>query len=886
MPLLASKLQIPPQPHHAVVRERLTDVLEHEVLQYKVVYIAAPAGYGKTTLLTQWAHSSQLTIAWLSISKEDKDLAHFLRYLVTAWEHVQPDIRETHLGLLLSGQSPNIDKVLSTFINVANTSPQHLVFVLDDCHLIEDAAIHEGLRFLLEHLPPNLHFVLSSRGAPPLPLARYRARQELLDIQTEDLQFTFEETITFLKTFKEDHFADEDVLALHRQLEGWIAGLQLVGLTLQRKLTGGDKLVVSGRHRFIADYLSEDVLAPLAPDTRLFLLQTSILDHLSSPICDAVTEKRGSQAMLENLERQNLFLVALDDSRGWFRYHRLFGDFLYDELKRRHPDEVAELHRRAARWYMSQEMAELAFEHGVESNDVGLVIDIGERYIAAKLLGGEIKVVQGWLNSIPDEWYITYPQLVLFRASILLVTGQFESCMQCLDGVEQQLLATSGSVPTASLAKVTALRCYIACFQNDLTLAEALSDQALRDLPQDDVDFRPGIYGALGDTYRRNGYWKEAKTVYLKLLDFSHVPSFRVQAVHVLGALADLDLRQGRLRGAASYWRKALVAIEKRENWGTYPLPLIGWVHIRMGELLYEWNDIEKAWEHVSRGLEYAELGGDVRAMIAGYLLAGRLKLTEGDTDAAGDYLEQTRPLIDDAQFAHWISRFERFQLDVWLAQDRLKAAVDWTDKMLGDAALEERTESEVSQLAMAHVLILKGDELSVYEALRVIRNLLVMSENDGRMGIVIEALMLQAVAHWQHSDTGGALMALERALRLAEPEGYVRSFADFGLPVTRLLQEAHSRGVLVDYVEKLLVAIGTDSAFPRHNQALLEPLTERELEILRLIAAGLTNPEIGEQLVISSETVKKHASNIYGKLGVKNRTEAASRGRALDLLS
>jgi LuxR family maltose regulon positive regulatory protein len=309
-------------------------------------------------------------------------------------------------------------------------------------------------------------------------------------------------------------------------------------------------------------------------------------------------------------------------------------------------------------------------------------------------------------------------------------------------------------------------------------------------------------------------------------------------------------------------------------------------VYIRRGELLYEWNELAQAWEHVTQGLERAEVGGDVRAQIAGTLIAGRLKLTEGDVEAATEYLEQARPLVEKAHFAHWISRFERFQLELWLAQDRLRAAVDWADAMLQNDALERRAQVEVARLAMARVLIVKGDEPSLERALALLETLLQVAQEEGRMGVSIEALALQALAHDRRREVAGAMTSLERALRLAEPEGYVRRFADLGLPMARLLQEARSRQVMLDYVETLLGAFEDGVAVPIPEQEVLpEPLTDREEDVLELMAAGLTNREIAEQLVISPQTVKKHAGNIYGKLGVGNRTEAAAKARELHLL-
>jgi LuxR family maltose regulon positive regulatory protein len=883
--LLTTKLQIPPQPLHVVRRARLIDAIEHNIPHYKLIQISAPAGYGKTTLLAQWAHSSRFPVAWLSLSEEDNDLDRFLRYLLAVWQEVQPGVRESPLALLLGSWLPDSEAALSAFINIANDASNYAVFVLDDYHLIEDPTIHQALTFLLDHLPPTLHFVLVGRAEPPLPLARYRARYELLEFRAEELQFLLEETADFLSQMRLELSYDE-VVTLQTQLEGWIAGLQLVVLSLQRRLAGADKLVVTGKHRFIADYLGEDVLAPLPDNLRHFLLQTSILDRLCGSLCDAIIEGQDSHDMLQRLERENLFLMPLDDSREWYRYHWLFADFLQEELKRRQPDRVAQLHRRAARWYLTHDLPEQAFDHALDGDDVELTVKIFDRYLNAKLLGGEFRVVKRWLDSMPAAWVAAYPVLDLGRAGFLAYTGAFEACIRCINGVEQRLQSAEKEDVRWQLARVTAVRCFIACAQNDLGQAEALADQALRDLPHEDLGFRPAIYAALGDSYRQNARWEEAKACYLEALNFTHVPAIRAQSAHIFGALADLDLRQGRLRNAASYWSKAMTAIQKRENLGHLPLPVIGWLYTRLSEILYEWNELEEAWKHLLQGLERAELGGDPRALIAGYLLASRLKLTQGDDEGAAEYLERARPLMEQASFVEWVSRFQHCQLELWLAQDRLRTAVAWADEMLQSGELEERPESEVAQLALVRVLIVKGDTPSLEQASVHLARLLQAAEAEGRMGILIRALALQALADWRRGNSTGAMTSLERALRLAEPEGYVRLFADLGLSMARLLQEARTRTVMPGYISTLLAACGVDSSTDSLSVPLPEPLTPREQEVLELLAAGLTNREIGEKLVVSPQTVKKHTGNIYGKLGVGNRTEAVGRARELDLLA
>jgi LuxR family transcriptional regulator, maltose regulon positive regulatory protein len=885
--LLATKLRVPPQPHRAVQRPRLVDTLERELPHYKLVWLSAPAGYGKTTLLSQWAQRSRFPIVWLSASEEDNDLIHFFRYLLAGWEEIQPGIKESALGLILGGAEPESDAILTAFINVANDCPNHIVFVVDDFHLIQEPSIHQSLTFLLDHLPPTIHFVLAGRAEPPLPLARYRARRELLEFGVDDLHFAVAETEDFLNDSMGLGLIHDEIVSLQTQLEGWIAGLQLVSLTLQRRRERVGKLLISGRHRFIADYLNQDVIAELPEKTRRFLLQTSILDQLCSALCDAVTGGEEGQEMLERLEQANLFLVPLDDSRRWFRYHRLFADFLHEELNRHYPAEVASLHRQAARWYLAHDLPEQALHHAVAGGDAALVKQIAEQYFEAKLLSGEFNTLRRWLELIPKPIFADYPLIGLIRAGIHLFTGEIDAGIRCIDEVEHELASATGEDNSWSLARVTAIRCTVACFYNDVAQAESYAHRALKALPEEDHSSHAIIYHALGDSYRRNGRWQEAREYYFKVLELIHAPAFQIRSVHVFGALADLALRQGRLRESAAYWQQALAVIQEPASWGTFPLPLTGWVYIRMGEILYEWNELAEASKHLSQGLERAELGGDVRAMIAGYVITGRLKLTVGDIAAAVEYLERARPLVENSPFAEWSSHFGRLQLECWLAQRKLRAAVDWADELLRGGVHEGQPESEVAQMAVARVLIAKGDAPSLTRALALLERLCHAAETEGRVSIHSEALALQALAYWRRGEQARAMTSLEHALRMAKPEGYVRLFADLGLPLARLLQEARSRAVMPDYIEKLLAAIGDERSFSIPAAAALpEPLSAREQEVLQLLAAGLTNREIAEQLVISAETVKKHVGNLCDKLGVSNRTQAVTRARELDLLA
>ncbi len=885
--LLRTKLHVPPPHLNLVPRPRLIERLNQGMQPgRRLTLVSAPAGYGKTTALAQWARSSRFLIGWLTLEPSDNVLERFFRYLVLAWEEVQPEIRHSPLDKLLGGMAPDGDAVLVAFINAAHEVPEHTALVLNDYHLIEEPAIHQSLTFLIDHLPSKFHFVLASRGEPPLPLARYRARGELLELGIEDLRFQSQEAFDLFNEMMGLSQTPEQIESLQTQLEGWIAGLQMAGMALSRGLAPADRLAVSGGQRFIADYLREEVLADLADEMRQFLLETSILERLSGSLCEAVTGNKGGQEMLEAAEREGLFLTPLDDKREWFRYHPLFADFLREALQRRHPDKAAGLHRRAAHWYLAQDLYEPAFDHAAAGNDDQIVAQIAERRFDLMLHLGQFKLLRRWLDVLPEAWQFQYPVIGLTQANWLGMTGNLAACLRQVDRVEQALLQSEREDRRWQLARVNTVRCQIACFQSDLAQARPLAERALQDLPESDHHYRANIHHSLGEVYREAGRWQEARKHYHKVLALVQDPAFRFRSTHVYGALADVELRRGRLRDAAQYWDKSLAVIKERDSWGYLPLPLTGWVYVRMAEIQYEWNELPKAAELVTQGLELAELGGVLQTLIVGHLLAGRLHLAGGDSETAARYLERVQSHLKNAEFHPWVARFERLQLELWLAQDKTHRAIIWAEEMLQDEAVAKRPQHEIAYLTAARGLIVKGNRSALRQALTLLNQLGQTAESEGRTAVQLEALALQALAYQKRGDEARAMTAMEAALRLAEPEGYMRLFMDLGLPMARLLQAARARKLMPDdYVDRLLAAFGEDWMAVA-AQPLPEPMTKRETEILKLIAAGLTNREIAAHLIISPETVKKHAGNIYGKLNVSSRTEAAARARELGLLN
>ncbi len=907
-PILTTKLYVPPPRPHAVLRPRLTGRL-NEGLHRKLTLISAPAGFGKTTLLGEWVAGCERPAAWLSLDEADSDPTRFLSYLVAALQTIAPNIGEGVLGALRSPQPPPTESILTSLLNEISTVPDDFVLVLDDYHVVDSGAVDDALAFVLEHLPPRMHLIISTREDPQLPLARLRARGQLGELRAADLRFTPSEAAEFLEGVMGLDLSAEDIAALEDRTEGWIAGLQLAALSMRgREDVAGFIRAFAGDNRYVVDYLVEEVLQRQPERVRSFLLQTSILERLSGPLCDAVTDQERSNALLEALERGNLFVVPLDDRRHWFRYHHLFADVLRARLMEEQPDRAPTLHRRASEWYERNGSPTDAIRHALAAEDFERAAGLVE-LAALEMLGSSQETLYRWLMALPDEVVRARPVLSVYYAFALLGRGGFEAFDAHLRDAERWLdtsaetserreapsveMVVVDEVAFRSLPGTIAVaRAYHAGALGDVFCAADHARRALDLLPDDDHLWRGAAASLLGIAYWTSGDLEAAYRSFADGVSHQQMTGHVRFQIAVTYILADIRIAQGRLNEAVRTYEQSLqLATEQGEPvWGTANL------YVGLSELHRERGDLEAAKQHLLRSKELDEHGGLPETRYRWYVAMARIKEAQGDLDGALDLLDEAERQYVESPDPD-VRPVAALKTRVWVAQGRLTEALGWTRERGLSAHDDLSYLREFEHITLARVLLARyksdREERSIHEAMGLLEHLLKAAEAGGRMGSVIEILVLQALAHEAQGDSSTALVPLERALSLAEPEGYVRIFVDEGLPMARLLYEALSQGVESDYIRRLLAAFPvaeseqTASSPMRGSKSeLVEPLSERELEVLQLIAEGLTNQEVATRLYLSLHTVKVHARNIFTKLAVKNRAQAVARGRALGILS
>lgn len=907
--LLTTKLFIPKNRPDLVSRPRLLERM-NAGLHRKLTLVSAPAGFGKTTLVSEWIATCDRPVAWLSLEKGDSDPGRFLTYLVAALRTIVENIGEDILGVLQSPQPPLIESILIALINEIAAIQDNFILVLDDYHVLDSKPVDEALAFLLEHLSHQMHLVITTREDPNLPLSRFRARSELTEIRVADLRFTLSEAAGFLNQMMGLELSAEDISALETRTEGWIAGLQLAALSMreQEDVTGFIR-AFAGDHRYIVDYLVEEVLLRQTERIRNFLLQTSILGRLSGPLCEAVTGQDGCSMLLESLERSNLFIVALDEKRQWYRYHHLFGDVLRAHLMEEQPDQASILHQRASEWHEHNGSSTDAICHAMAAQNFERAADLVELAWPEMDRRRQSAAWLGWARALPDELVRTRPVLSVGYGWALLDNGDLETAEPRLRDAEQWLGRTSSKSGKADFveftvvdreefqhlpATIAAARAYHALALGDVSGTVQYTRRALDLLPEDEYHRRATPAALLGLASWTSGDLETAEKALTDAMTDYQMAGNILFAITGTFVLADIRVTLGRLRQAFNLYQQSLRLAEgqgKFVRWGTADL------YTGLSELFCEQNDLEAATKHLLRSRELGEQAALPRWSFRWYLAQARIKFAQGNLSSALDALDKAErnyvrgPVPDVHPIAAQKAR-------VWVAHGDLAKAQDWAREQSLSADDDLRYLREFEHITLARILIAQfrntGEERSIIDVTELIERLLGAAKNGGRIGSVIEILVLQALAYEAQDKIDTALASLDRALKLAEPEGYVRIFVDEGKPMARLLFEAATQGITPDYSGKLLDAFETDGEnsedmpsriSSKFSQALIEPLSERELEILQLIAQGLSNREISERIYLAMPTVKGHNRNIFGKLQVKRRTEAVARARELGLL-
>ena len=897
-PVLAAKVRVPGRRPEAVPRPRLVGRVGTGA---RLTVVSAPAGFGKTTLVTEWlAETGPAVVAWVSLDERDNEPRSFWTYVLTALQGAVGEVAAEALGLLASPGSP-IEPVLASLVNELDAVPGEVVLVLDDYHLVDAAEIQEGMAFLLDHAPARLRLVLATRVDPPLPLARLRARGELVEVRAGDLRFTAEEAAAFLAGPMGLALSKDDVATLADRTEGWAAALQLAGLSLRdREDPSAVVARFAGTDRFVVDYLAEEVLARQPDDVRDFLLQTAVLERFTGPLCDAVTGQAGGAARLVALERSNLFLVPLDDQRQWYRYHHLFADVLRARLLGQQPGLVGELHRRASAWFQEHGDPVAAISHALAGADHERASDLIELTMPLMQRERREPELARWVREVPDEVVRVRPMLGLAFVGALAQVSDFATVDKRLSDIERSLRPDGGPWPErlppglvvadedgyrSIPGRVEMYRAALALWRHELDATVAHAGAALSLAPPGD-DLIRAAAGALGGLASwATGDLAGAHAAYTESVAGLASVGFVADVLGCSITLGDIRATQGRLGDALRTYQQALDLAATEPG---APLRGTADMHVGIAAVLLERDDLAAAAEHLAISRRLGEHKGLPQNPYRERLALARLREAEGDLDAAlelldaadrvynGDYSPNVRP-VPAVRARLRQRRHELGPANAW-ARERGLSTEDELSYL-----------REYEHVTLARLLIARGADGSAHDlddAVGLLDRLLAATAEGQRGGTVIEVLMLQALARQARGDAAAALAAVTGAVTRAEAEGYVRLFADEGPPMAALLRplmkdDRAPRG----YVRRLLAACtGRPDSSPS-AQPLVDPLSERELEVLRLLATDLDGPDIARQLVVSLNTLRTHTKRIYTKLGVTNRRAAVQRGHDLKLL-
>jgi LuxR family maltose regulon positive regulatory protein len=910
VPLLSTKLTSPHLGTPFLVREPLLARLD-EGLERKLTLVSAPPGFGKTTLVAEWItrprsmsgagprrRQDPLSAAWVSLDPGDNDPVRFWRYVATACQVFGSDVGGPALEALESSRQISFEGILIGLINGLAELPERHILVLADYHAITSEQVHDTVAFLLDHIPANLHLVILTRSDPPLPLARLRARNELAEVRAEDLRFSAEEAQAFFKQVVPLPLSTEAVSHILARTEGWAAGLRVVALALQgyRDQEEIERFLAtfSGSHRPVMDYLVADVLDAQPEPIQEFLLQTAFLNRLSASLCDRVTGRSDSAQVLAQLERANLFLLPLDAAGQWYRYHALFAEAMQHQARLRlTQDRLCELSQRASEWYAEHGLFGDAVEASLFAEDYGRVAALLERIVAPRLMSNEFHTLRRWMAPLPEAVLRQHPDLCLAYAEAILFTsvrpgaGPVLPVEELLRMAEDQWQAGKNR---PKLGQVLAFRAMAAWWYGDLPQAIGAARRALQLLPGDQKQWRGISLIFVGLEETLDGRLNAARQTLLEARALSTSADNlygRLSSTHLLG---DVYAQQGELRQAGQLYRQVLAeteavddsALDVREELYDRGRALIG-----LGTLSLEWNDLEAAESYAREALDLGQQIAEEFVLVPGQVILARTLAARGQTAQAEELLQQ---LVAQASDRRWplLREVRAWQARLALAAGDLAGAQHWADSR--NAASQDGVpgvQREMEELVAAHLHLARGE---ARPALGLLEPWLVQARAQGRVRSELEILVLQALAHQAGGDLARARESLKQALALAHSEEYRRLFLDEGQPMAALLRDILPElqaDPLLGYTRALLLAFAQEAG--SHTRVppsgLVEPLSEQEVRVLRLLAAGLSNPEIADELVVSINTVKTHVRNLYGKLGVHNREEAHQAARELRLL-
>lgn len=888
-PLVRTKLTIPITKSDWIHRDHLVHRLNGE-LGGKITLMSAPAGYGKTTLLSIWLNQLNVPFGWLTLDENDNDPVLFFSYLISTLQGTQPGFGE---GLISSFQIPHpieLGSFLTAFINQILTIPGQFILVLEDYHHLTEPLIHQAITFIIDHQPHNLHLVIASRIDPPLPLARLRGRGQLNEIRQEDLKVRFEEAVTLVKGIAGEEIEDEDIAALIHRTEGWITGLKLAAISLRnssrRKALIKD---ISGNDAYIADFLTGEVLKHLSDELYAFLLQTSILNRLSADLCQAVTGMQDCQAKLQTLQDENLFVVPLDNQHVWYRYHLLFIDLLRSRLFKSYPEMIAALHLRAGHWFESQDLLDEAIEHLTRAGEYFHAASLIERSADTVLLEGRVVSFLKWVELLPEEIRFAYPTINIFYVFLMFLKGTPSSVILTLvDDIEQK------DVQKTVAGEIALIRAYIGL---DRDQSRQLFQKALEWIPPDRTYFRGFATFYYAAVQMLHGNFDVAAGYFSEAVRASQRTGKRLLTVLGLCRLGEISVCKAQLHEADAYFHQALACIQEKQE---EMLPLSGDPLIGLGRVYHERNEFEKAKEYLLKGIELAHVLGETKTMI-GHITLAYIWLSEGEIDQAHQSMLKAQMIAGNATNAEiYLPVYRSSRIHFELRQGDPETARQMITQLgLPEVTTPDSLEEDVynhpfpflriqESVCLASLYLIEGQYQAALDHLEPLLKIAVDS------GWVREALLIHikmAAAHRMLGNIDQALRCIEKALALAEPEEYIHPFVEHGRLMFELLHQASGHGVAPVFIRKLQNEFRkvhrSAEGLPGNADAqpLIEPLSSRENDVLHLLRDGLSNQEIAEQLVISTGTVKKHLDNIYAKLGVHNRTEAIARARDEHLL-